>query len=510
MKKNFSVNIGSRIFNIDEDAYERLTNYLSRLRTFFTSDEGCDEILTDIEMRIAELLEQKKTNGQAIITIQHIEEVIVSMGEPDELSENKQEPVHEKTPGKLYRDPDNRQIGGVCAGIAAWLGVAPLWIRVALIVITVFYGTGVIIYLILWLIIPEAKTSSEKLEMQRQTINIGTLRDEVTSAGTGLKNTGNSVMHSVGKFLRLCTEIISRVVVFVLQVMRRFAGALILFIVLILFAGIGMIFLVREPMGFGMYHLAPTTLSHLFEWLIPETVIRWQAYIALALLFIGFVGMMIFVGLRLMLKWPPIRWIVISLLAIFILSGLIMEGGVIYQYSRTTAQVASESQRQTFGLKSKQIQLEEGSPDPAQYWAPLTQTGQSGSVNDVLCGFRLNVRPSPIDSMIITTIKTASAVFETEAANYIRNISNSYNFIDSTLVVYPYFKFPLKDGMHYQKTEVIIGIPVNTKVVINDRTFYWIKSTDFIGEKNEGGIYLMTNSGLQYVKKDDQPISDKK
>ena len=321
MKKNFSVNIGSRIFHIDEDAYERLNNYLGRLRTFFASDEGCDEIITDIEMRIAELLEEKSANGPAVITLHHIEDVIVSMGEPDELSGEKRETKSEKTHGKLYRDPDNRQIGGVCAGIAAWLGVAPLWVRVVLIVFTLFYGFGVILYLILWLILPEAKTTSEKLEMQRQIINIDTLRDEVTSAGSGLKNTGNSVMQGLGKFLRLCTEIISRVVVFVLQLFRRFAGALMLFIVLVLFAGIAMIFLVREPMEFGMYHLGSSTLSHAFEWVIPGTALRWQAYIALSLLFIGGIGMMVFTGLRLMLKWPPVRWIVISLLALFFLTG---------------------------------------------------------------------------------------------------------------------------------------------------------------------------------------------
>ena len=139
MKKNFSVNIGSRLFHIDDDAYERLSTYLGRLRTFFATNEGCDEILTDIEMRIAELLEQKKTNGPAIIRIDQVEEVIADMGEPDQLSESQGEPSRAKTKGKLYRDPDNRHLGGVCAGVAAWFGVDPLWVRVAFVVITLLY-----------------------------------------------------------------------------------------------------------------------------------------------------------------------------------------------------------------------------------------------------------------------------------------------------------------------------------------------------------------------------------
>jgi phage shock protein PspC (stress-responsive transcriptional regulator) len=508
MKKNFSVNIGSRIFHIDEDVYERLNNYLGRLRTFFASDEGCDEIITDIEMRIAELLEEKKTSGPAIITLQHIEDVIANMGEPDEMSGTKRETKTEKTSGKLFRDPDNRQIGGVCAGIAAWLGVAPLWVRIALIVFTVFYGFGIILYLILWLILPEAKTTSEKLEMKRQIINIDTLRDEVASAGTGLKNTGNSVMHGLGKFLRLCTEIISRLVVFVLQLLRQFAGVLLLFIVIVLFAGVGMIFLVREPMEFGMYHLGPSTLSHAFEWVVPGTALRWQAIIALTLLFIGFVGIMVFAGLRLLLKWPPLRWIVISILVIFMIAGLLLGGGFIYQYSRTTSEIASASNRQIIALDNNQIQLVLGSSDRAQYWAPLSQTDKPGCITDVLGNINLSVRPSPNDSIIITTIKTASAVFETEAANYIRNIKYTFNFKDSTLTIHPYFSFPLKDGMHYQKAEVIIGIPVNTRVEINDEMYDFINYSDFVGETNNGGIYLMTNSGLQYLKKEIRTSSD--
>ena len=91
MKKNFSVNIGGRIFNIDDDAYECLNNYLARLRNFFASDQGYQEIIADIEMRIAELLDQQKENGQLIITVKHIEDVIANMGEPDQLSDSETE-----------------------------------------------------------------------------------------------------------------------------------------------------------------------------------------------------------------------------------------------------------------------------------------------------------------------------------------------------------------------------------------------------------------------------------
>ena len=500
MKKNFSVNIGSRLFNIDDDAYERLQAYLGRLRTFFASDEGGDEILTDIEMRIAELLEQKKANGTAIINLKQVEDVIADMGEPDQLSGSQGEPTRTKTKGKLYRDPDNRQIGGVCAGIAAWFGIDPLWVRIAFALITLMYGTGAIIYLVLWIILPEAGTTSEKLEMQRQIINIGTLRDEVASAGSGLRKTGSSFLRSLGEFIQFGTEIISRLFRWLFKVIRKAAGAFILLFVLSLFVMMSLAYLIREQIELGMYHLDTTTLSHSFAWLLPGAAVRWQVYIAMALFLIGIAGLLIFLGLRLMLKWPPIRWQVMSMLALLILAGLIIAGSAIYQYSRTTDQVASMSQHKSIAIKYKRIRIEAGSYDRDQYWAPLAGNGQSGRNNDVLGEITVSVRPAPGDSLIITTIKSASAALESKAADFARNISNSYQFLDTLLIINPYFRFPLRDGMHYQNADIIIGLPVNTELRIKDGWNWHINYDDFIDGMDGGGLYIMTSAGLKSQK----------
>jgi hypothetical protein len=210
------------------------------------------------------------------------------------------------------------------------------------------------------------------------------------------------------------------------------------------------------------------------------------------------------------LKWPPIRWLAISLLGLLIFTGLIIGGGAILRYTGTTiGQVASASQRQTICLKNHSIQLLVGSYDRGQYWAPLTENIQSGRYTDVLGDISLSVRPTMADSIIFTTIKTASATFEIQAANYSRNITYSYNFKDSILVINPYFRFPLKDGMHYQKAKFIIGIPVNTELQIDNDLCSYINSADFIGETCKGGIYLMTNSGLQLLVKVGLPLSNK-
>ena len=120
-------------------------------------------------------------------------------------------------------------------------------------------------------------------------------------------------------------------------------------------------------------------------------------------------------------------------------------------------------------------------------------------MDDVLGEIKLSLRPSPTDSMIITVINSSSASFETSAYNYSRNIRYTYNFNDSVLVINPYFKFPFNDGFHYQKSEVIIAVPVNTQVMMDEDVCFHLYDADYVDGENEGGLYLMTNNGLKLL-----------
>lgn len=120
MKKNFQVNIGGRLFNIDEDAYRRLDEYFARLRDYLGGNGEASEILRDIEARMADLLMEKSDNGQNVVTIAMIEELITGMGQPEEwdvagseVEEEELLPREGKRYRRLYRDPANRFAGGV-------------------------------------------------------------------------------------------------------------------------------------------------------------------------------------------------------------------------------------------------------------------------------------------------------------------------------------------------------------------------------------------------------------
>jgi phage shock protein PspC (stress-responsive transcriptional regulator) len=501
MKKNFSVNIGGRIFNIDDDAYECLNNYLARLRNFFASDQGYQEIIADIEMRIAELLDQQKENGNPIITLKHIEDVIVNMGEPDQLSDSETEKPKStpgiKTRGKLYRDPDNRQIGGVAAGIAAWFGIDPVWVRLIFAAFTLFYAVGIIVYAVLWLILPIAQTTSEKLEMQRQSININTLRNELASAGTGLQKTGSSVLHSAGTFIRFVTEVVARVFTFLFHLLGRLSGLALLLGVIAMFIGISAASLVREQMNMGNYQLDTTTLIHALQWLIPGPDVRWLAYIALLLLLISVTGLLIYTGLRLLLKWPPLRWQVVIVFVLLLVAGILTGVGAIFQYARSSEKTASVTKRISLVMKAKHIHLASGPNDHRQYFMPLAGDTIPGNMTYALGEINLSIRPVPADSLFVTVIQSASAWQESHAGGYAGNISYSYKLQDTLVTLNPYFMIPHTDGMRYQKMDVIIGIPINTEVEIDEPLRWRSNYSDFIDNARDGGTLIMTTSGLK-------------
>jgi len=501
MKKNFSVNIGGRIFNIDDDAYECLNSYLSRLRNFFAAEQGYQEIIADIEMRIAELLDQKKDNGLQIITLSHIEEVIASMGEPDQFSDSETEKPKTapgvKTRGKLFRDPDNRQIGGVAAGIAAWFGIDPVWVRVIFAAFTLFYAVGIIVYAVLWIILPVAQTTSEKLEMQRRSININTLRNELSSASSGIQKTGNSILQTIGTLIRFVTEVVARLFNLLFQLLGRLSGLLLLLIVIGMFVGLSAASLVRENMNMGEYRLDTTTLVQALQWLVPGPDVRWLAYISILLLLTAITGLLIYAGLRLLLKWPPLRWQIVIVFVLLLVAGIITGVGTIFQYSRASEHVGSITERQSILMKKKYFHMVSGPGDYNRYFMPLTGDTTPGNVKYALGDISLSVRPVPADSLFVTSIRSASAWQESQAADYAADIS--YNFIvqDTMVAFNPYFMFPHNDGMRYQKLDIIVGIPVNTEILIDEPLSWRINYRDFVDNDRQAGTFIMTPSGLK-------------
>jgi phage shock protein PspC (stress-responsive transcriptional regulator) len=182
MKITVSINLGGYSFNIDEDAYAELKMYLKNLELHFAREESSSEILSDIETRMAELFRTKLTNYKQVINIEDVRQAISILGTPEDISDNNGPSARDKfsSPGyhRLYRDPDHRVIGGVCAGMAAYWDLE-IWLVRLIFFILAMMGVGILVYLILYIVLPEAKTTAEKIEMRGNPVNIHNIKDSV-------------------------------------------------------------------------------------------------------------------------------------------------------------------------------------------------------------------------------------------------------------------------------------------------------------------------------------------
>lgn len=190
MNKTISINIGGFVFNIEEDAYQKLYQYLNTIKKNFTSEEERDEIMHDIELRIAEIFQACLSVSKQVIMDNDIEQMIEIMGRPEDYvsdefnsqSSNKSSSKADSnsqssTSKRLFRDPENETLGGVCAGLAHYTNLDVAVVRLIFVLMTVLGGSGILIYIILWIVIPEAKSTTDKLQMKGQSINIESIKE---------------------------------------------------------------------------------------------------------------------------------------------------------------------------------------------------------------------------------------------------------------------------------------------------------------------------------------------
>lgn len=209
MKKTLTINISGIIFHIDEDAYDKLNAYLDTLKRHFSNTHGKDEIIADIEGRIAELLQERISDAKQVINIEDVNEVISLMGDPGEFEgDDSEEDTSQsgssayddiKGPKRLYRDPDRKVVGGVAAGLAAYLNIDVLWVRLAFVIFTLIWLTGALVYIILWIAMPEASTTAEKLQMKGEKVNISNIEKSIKEEVSHLKDKINDLTNQAKK-----------------------------------------------------------------------------------------------------------------------------------------------------------------------------------------------------------------------------------------------------------------------------------------------------------------------
>lgn len=200
MNKTVNINLGGMFFHIDEDAYQKLNRYFEAVKRSLSNSTGKEEIMKDIEMRVAELLTEKNRGDKQVVGLKDVEEVIVVMGQPEDYridDEGAPETTYSYSSStrkskKLYRDKDNGMVGGVLSGFGHYLGIDALWLRILMVILFFGFGTGLLIYIVLWILMPPALTTTEKLEMTGEPVTISNIekkvREEFDTLSEKIKN----------------------------------------------------------------------------------------------------------------------------------------------------------------------------------------------------------------------------------------------------------------------------------------------------------------------------------
>lgn len=291
-------------FTLEKEAYSRLSNYLQSLKNAYKNNPDSDEILADIEARIAELILSAQSSAENVVYLPLVENIIAQLGTPEAISGEEEQPqsdANSRIPRRLYRDLENNKLGGVCAGLAKYFGVEAVWIRLAisspLILLLVgaphlhwlsilggnLLGIFLITYLILWFAIPAAKSARQKLEQEGERISAQSIAErQGATQEERAKSSVATAITSFGKFVATFFKIMLGLLLFPITFVI-FAMLLSLVVVTI---GIGEIFvvdignfdgLIEATNEFGM----PLMIFSLLTILVPAIYI---AYLFITLL----------------------------------------------------------------------------------------------------------------------------------------------------------------------------------------------------------------------------------
>ena len=304
MNTTVTIHLAHTLFHIDSDAFALLKNYLNKLEKSFALTEGKQEILEDIEVRIAELFSQYTIREGYVISEKNVNDVIEILGSPEDISEEEtqEESTKSNAQKKLYRDTDERIIGGVASGLGHYFGIDRVWIRLILIILVLSSIGGVVfVYILLWALIPEAKTTSEKLRMRGEPVNISNIEKKIKEGLDDVTQKVKSVDYSkVGDDLKKksikFSEMLERLILLLVSITSKIIGFF-----MILFSTIVLIGLLFSVAIFGFISSIEIPPEIIF--LTMNTDLPLWAFSLLLLFGVGIPFTFIFVlGIRLLIS----------------------------------------------------------------------------------------------------------------------------------------------------------------------------------------------------------------
>lgn len=485
MNKTVNINLAGTFFHIDEDAFAKLNRYLDAIKRSFSDPQGRDEIIKDIEARIAELFTEKLDSHKQVITIKELDEVIAVMGQPEDYAvdeeifddkppKDKQE--SEKSYKKLFRDPDNKYIGGVSSGLGHYIGMDAIWIRLIWILLTIFSsGTFILIYIIFWILVPEAKTVADKLTMRGEPVNISNIerkfKENYDSVADKIKNADYD---AYGKKIKSSTETffdsLGKVLLALLTVFVKFIGVIIILVAATTLIGLFIGLFITGVSGvMGTWY---TEFFHIInDTMVPLWLLSLLVFIAVAIpfFFLFILGLKILVdNLKSIGKVAKLTLLALWLLAVFSLITI----GVMQAVERSHE--GNTITTETLNIKAGDT-LNLSMQGNTQYKKDVRRNGgfslkYDQEDNQILYSndIRLIVKSTKDSVASLVINKKAHGRDYISAKNRAEAIEYDYTFENNSLVLDGYFLTDVEEKYREQEVELTLYLPVGS-VLYADR-----------------------------------------
>lgn len=486
MNKTININLAGLFFHIDEDAYQRLQRYLAAVRKSFAGTSGADEIMSDIESRIAELFLEKRANDQQVISIKHVEEVISIMGQPEDYEVN-EEIFEEQTSRKayrpngknkqLFRDTQNGYVGGVSSGLGYYLGIDTIWVRVIWVLLVLFsVGWVIPVYILLWILVPDAVTTNQRLTMMGKEVNISNIEENFKQGfETVVDGQTDASHHIVGqKGKRGSIKFFS----FLGRLIKGFFKALIKIIGLVVFlaATTGLIGLLVSMITASFINVDGQNLIHIFDLVVPHHEASWILLTAIILaagiplFLLAILGLKLLVNNLKSIGVPAkIVLVVLWIISVIVISISIARIAASQAYDGNVIEV------QDFEIEEEKVfELELLDVYDLNDQVFVKTNGVKFIDYNGETAIRMNeVRVAIAESRdnkahVNLNFKAKGDSFETAKINA-ESLIYEYKITDSTFIAPDYVIAPKGSGLFNQKVIVTIYLPKGTKVKMNKR-----------------------------------------
>lgn len=496
MKKTVNINLAGTFFHIDEDAFAKLQRYLDAIRRSLTDPEGSDEIIKDIEARIAELFSEKLERTTQVVSIKELDEVIAVMGQPEDYAVDeelfddapKSSKRRRSSSKQLFRDIDNKIISGVSAGLGHYLGIDSIWVRLIWILLTLFSsGTFILIYVLFWILVPAAVTTSDKLKMTGEPINISNIEKKFKE---GYENVADKVKNAdydkYGQKVKSSTttffDTLGNILLTLLNVFVKLIGIFIIIVSLSTLIGLIVGLFTAGTFGFwgegelmDWYQMVDTTSAPL--WLIS----------LLTFFAVGIPFFVLFIlGLKMLVKNLKSIGTTAKITLFIVWLGAIIGLGIFaIKQATETAYDADAITEETLNIRTGDTLKVKMVSNSIYEYDARRRGGLNIKYNEndekviYSTDVRLIVRATEDSIAKIVIEKSAESSSYLNAKRKAEAIDYGYSFNNNTLALDAYLTTDFKNKYRDQEVTVILYLPVGTILYADTNTYSFHRNNSY-------------------------------